>query len=331
MIELAFTLLAGTARAQEAYGVPDSQGHPNYEERSLQLWVNAARVDPQYWADEGLLNAAKCSIDDFAPGEAEPKAPIYYNADLGEVARFHADDMNANEFVGPESSDGTTMEQRVGLAYSDPIIGEANAAGHVYDYGFVLKGWLCDAEARAVLLSADATELGTGMSGFYATVDVGGGPVETDSPVSFATHYWPGGKAEQEDVTYVFTDWQSGSSPYVFQVISGGHPIDLDLYWGTDHQGVWGTVLDITADQMNSCHQYFFYWELTDGTYGTYPEEGSLTFGSCNTQRGWVAEQVGLNPPSDDDDGGCGCGQSRGTTPRVLVVLAALFALRRRR
>ena len=330
MIELAFALLAGTARAQDGYGVPDQQGHPNYEERSLHLWVNAARVDPQYWADEGMLNAAKCSIDDFAPGEADPKAPIYYDADLGEVARFHADDMNGHAFVGPESSDGTTMEARVGLAYADQIIGEANAAGHIYDYGFVLKGWLCDEAARAVLLSADATELGTGASGFYATVDVGGGTVDTDSPVSLGTHYWLGGEDEPGDATYIFADWQSDVSPYKFQVISGGHAVDLDLYWGDDHQGVWGTVLDITADQLNSCHQYYFYWELTDGTYGTYPENGSLTFGSCDTQRGWLTEQVGLNPPTEDD-GGCGCAQSRGATPRVLLLLVGLFALRRRR
>jgi hypothetical protein len=328
MIELAFVLLAGSAHAQEGYGVPDTQGHPNYEERSLHLWVNAARVDPQYWADEGVLAAANCSIDDFAPGEADPKAPLYYDAALGQVARFHADDMRENDFVGPDSSDPPeTMEVRVGRAYSDPIIGEANAAGHLYDYGFVLKGWLCDDAARAVLLSADATELGTGVSDFYATVDVGGGTVETDSPVALGTHYWLGG--EPGDVTYVFADWQGSSTPHKFQVISAGHPVDLDLYWGTDHQGMWGATLDISEGQMNSCHQYFFYWELPDGSYGTYPEEGSLTFGTCNTQRGWVAEQVGLNPPSDEKDG-CATAQPRGSL-RALALLAGLLALRRRR
>src|SRR5215203_4441107 len=126
MIELAFVLLAGSARAQEAYGVPDTQGHPNYEERSLHLWVNAARVDPQYWADEGMLEAAGCTIDDFAGDEADPKAPLYYDSDLGQVARFHADDMREYEFVGSDSHDGTTMEARVSLVYDDPIIGEAN-------------------------------------------------------------------------------------------------------------------------------------------------------------------------------------------------------------
>ena len=329
MIELLFVLLAGSARAQEGYGVPDTQGHPNYEERSLHLWVNAARVAPQYWADEGMLAAGGCTIDDFVGDEADPKAPIYYDAVLGERARTHADDMRENEFVGSDSSDGTSMEDRVGLYYSDPIIGEANASGHINDYGFVLKGWLCDPEARAVLLSSDATELGTGLSGFYGTVDVGGGTVDTNSPVAFGTHYWPGGELEWTDVTYVFADWKNDVSPYKFQVISAGHPVDLDLYWGNDHEGVWGAVLDIPESQSNSCHQYFFYWELTDGTYGTYPEEGSLTIGSCNTQRGWLTEQVGLNPPSDEK-GGCATTRATGSI-KALAILAGLFALRRRR
>jgi hypothetical protein len=329
MIELLFVLLAGTAHAQEGYGVPDTQGHPNYEERSLHLWVNAARVDPQYWADEGMLDAAGCSIADFAAGEADPKPPIYYDPDLGQVARFHADDMQSHGKVSSESSDGTSMEARVGLVYPDTIVGEANASGHILDYGFVLKGWLCDPDARSVLLSSDATELGTGLSGFYGTVDVGGGTVDTKSPVTLGTHYWPGGPDEWKDVTYFFADWTKDVSPYKFQVISAGFPTDLDLYWGNDHDGVWGAVLPISASQSNSCHEYFFYWELTDGTYGTYPEDGSLTFGNCNTQRGWLTEQVGLNPPATDE-GGCATTRSTGSL-KVLALLAGLFALRRRR
>src|SRR5688572_25527860 len=93
MIDLAFVLLAGDARAQD-YGVPDFQGHPNYEERALHLWVNAARVDPVTWQEDGLLEAAGCSINDFAAGESDPKAPIYFDVKLGQVARFHADDMH---------------------------------------------------------------------------------------------------------------------------------------------------------------------------------------------------------------------------------------------
>jgi MYXO-CTERM domain-containing protein len=112
-------------------------------------------------------------------------------------------------------------------------------------------------------------------------------------------------------------------------VISAGFATDLDLYWGDDHDGVWGAVLDIPESQSNSCHQYFFYWELTDGTYGTYPEEGSLAFGSCNTQRGWLTEQVGLNPPAEDK-GGCATTSATGSL-KALAILAGLFALRRRR
>jgi hypothetical protein len=326
MIDLAFVLLAGEAHAQ-SYGVPDSQGHPNYEERALHLWVNAARVDPVTWQDDGLLDAAGCSINDFAPGEADPKAPLYYNDKLGQVARFHADDMHAEQFVGPESSDGTPMEQRVGLNYPDPIVGEANGAGHTLDYGFVFKGWLCDPEARAVLLSADATELGTGQSGLYATVDVGAGPVETNSPIAQGTHYWIEGTPGDE--TYVFVDWQRDRTPDKFQVIFQGHPTNLDLYWGTGHQGVWGAVLDVPANQIeNSCFQYFFYWELADGTYGTFPETGSLTFGSCASTRGYVEEQVGLNPPEDEK--GCATSRASGSLG-ALAVLAGLLVGRRRR
>src|SRR5262249_37683437 len=158
-IDVAFMLLAGPARAQ-SYGVPDLQGHPNLEERALHLWVNAARVDPQTWADQGFLDSAvtPCSIADFAPGAADPKAPLYYDAILGQTARGHADDMHTEEFVSTDSSDGTSMEARIGLYYSDPIVGEANGVGHTLDYGVVLKDWLCDASARSVLLSADATE-----------------------------------------------------------------------------------------------------------------------------------------------------------------------------
>ncbi len=328
MIDLAFVLIAGTARAQE-YGVPDLQGHPNYEERALHLWVNAARVDPQVWADAGLLDVAGCSIDDFGSGEADPKAPLYYDTILGATARTHADDMYVEHFVGPESSDGTTMEARVGLLYADPIIGEANSSGHRLDYGFVLKEWLCDADARAVLLSADATELGTGRAGFYATVDVGAGAVDTDGPVALGTHYWPGGEGEPKASTFVFADWQGSRTPDVFQVIVAGHPTDLDLYWGTGHQGVWGTELDFSDNDMSTCHAYFFYWELADGSYGTYPEVGSLAFGRCGGERGYVNEQVGLVPPSEEDEG-CATAGARGSF-RVLAFLAGLFALRRRR
>jgi hypothetical protein len=59
------------------------------------------------------------------------------------------------------------------------------------------------------------------------------------------THYWPGGEEEWDDVTYVFADWTNNVSPYKFQVISAGFATDLDLYWGDDHHGVWGAVLDI--------------------------------------------------------------------------------------
>jgi hypothetical protein len=142
------TLSLAPATAQ-AYG----EGHgeiPNIEERAVHLFTDRLRVDPD------------ATDSDFSSYSAV--APLIYNADLTEAARFHADDMAVNGCFQHESCDGTEFGERLQRYYNGFAIGENIALGSPDAQSVVFEGWLYSPPHRDNMLRADWRELGTGYA-----------------------------------------------------------------------------------------------------------------------------------------------------------------------
>lgn len=341
--------LALTATASAGYGDVDEDGYPTWAERSVHLWTNAARVDPEGFADEYPQAYEPCRFEDFTADEKTPKAPIYYDRNLNNAARFHSQDMVDNNWFAHESSDGTPFAERLARFYDSGFVGENIAYGYPSTYSAMFHGWMCSDGHRANIMTAGWTELGTGVVNTHYTQNFGGGAADSDGAVAMGVHE-PG---TATDAAEFLADWQDDNAPSYLVVVVDGEPSALSLAYGVAGQGIYAAEVEVAPAD---CHSYYFAWETTDGTLGTFPETGSYTYGiSCTDPHGWVDGQAGdlgggggsgLGSGSGSGSGGApgdgdldtsdirlvGCVTvPAGTAPLGLLAIAGLAALARRR
>ncbi|NOY25075.1 MAG: CAP domain-containing protein [Oligoflexia bacterium] len=304
-------LLLGSTAAPAAYGVPStdpySTGFPSSAERELHLWTNAARVDPEAFRDTYVK--AGCSFDDFEATEQVAHDPLYLDMGLAEATRFHSADMDATGNFSHDSSDGTSFSERLAQYYSGGMFGENIAVGYGTPWNTMMLGWMCSSGHRANIMS-DYNELGTGIVGEYYTQDFGVGELDSTGPVAMGAHT----PQDPSDSADFMADWLNAAAPVRLAVVLDRAMTDLELLYGTDTRGVFATTL---ALEPIDCHLYYFTWETADGTTGTFPEQGSYTFGGgCTDGIGWVPDQAdpmgGLGGLPGDGAGHEGLGGSSG-------------------
>ena len=317
-------LLWGSA-AQAGYGDVGEDGLPSAGERELHLWTNAARVDPEAFAED--YKAGGCSFDDdFSADEQTPKLPVYWDHGLNDAARFHSEDMESTGNFAHESSDGTSFGDRLARFYDSGWIGENIAYGYGDNYAVVFTGWMCSTSGhRANIMSGDWNELGTGVVGTYYTQDFGNGSADSEGAVAMGAH---SPLSATEGATFR-ADWQDAAAPARLEVVLDGAPTALTLEYGTDEAGIF---VGEATPEAGDCHAYWFRWETASGETGAFPETGSYVYGAdCPEDNGWRAEQA-LIGGADGGDGGGGEGDpdftglgalDDGETPKLVGCAAA--------
>ncbi len=306
-----------------------SEGYPSYDERSVHLWTNAARVDPQAFDEEYQNSYDPCTFSiDFESEERIPKAPLHYTTPLNESARFHSQDMADNSWFDHNSSDGTPFPDRVGRFYSESgMIGENIAMGYPSAYDAVFKGWMCSAGHRANIMSPSYLELGTGVVGAYYTQNFGGGSADSDSPVRMALHV-PEDPGSSESTEF-FADY-AGSGLVHLELWLDGKAHDMDLEWGEAEMGVYRTEVEVNR---TACSEYYFR-VLDDSGSWTFPTDGSYLAGA-ECEGLWVSGQLGSQDEVDpdtllDDVYLISC-STTGDSKLASLALIGLLALARRR
>ncbi|MBM4319294.1 MAG: CAP domain-containing protein, partial [Deltaproteobacteria bacterium] len=158
-------LLPADVRAEDA---DLSDVYPSFVERMVLFWTNVARMDHAKMPtphDDPQDPHANWSPP---PGGEHDCPPVMYNRQLGEAARFHAQDMADKNYFDHNSADGTTFDQRIArFRYGGGAVGENIAMGQATAEE-VVKGWMMSPGHRHnILLCAyendmDWLELGTG-------------------------------------------------------------------------------------------------------------------------------------------------------------------------
>lgn len=313
-------ILVGAALAA-GYGVP-VDGHPSAVERSVVLWTNAARVAPEEFGDD--YAAGGCSTDDFSEDELTPKAPLYVDLALTEVARAHSEDMDLNGCFQHESCDGTDTFTRIAQYYTESsYVGENIASGTSDARTAVMSMWMCSHSGhRANIMSGDYDEMGAGVSGTLMTQDFASGGVlpEGTPPVRVA--------AEQSD-GQLLADWSDDSPPARLDLVTADEVIALDLEFGEPENGIYAH----NAPEEGT--PWRLVWSTKAGVEGAWPAEGALVA----YREEWTEESPG-GPGGAEAEGGCGGAEAAdddlsaggcGTAPASgLGLLGAILAARRR-
>ena len=269
-----------------AYGVP-IDGFPSHVERELVLWTNAARVAPEEFEDSYNNAYEPCSYyENFSEDEQDPKAPLYIDLDLTEVARVHSIDMHDNGCFQHESCDGTDTFERIGRYYDDTTnVGENIAYGSSDPYYMVMQMWMCsDAGHRANIMSGGFNEMGGGVKSDFMTQDFAGGSLEEGEP--------PVRVAVDIDDTW-WADWGDSDAPAIFDVVIAGKARAMELRHGDEANGIYAVEFDDIADDT----PWFVRWETDDGARGTFPEEGSWISGAASDD--WEEGQDSLGGALD--------------------------------
>lgn len=314
--------------AVAGYGDP-VDGLPSLSERELHMWTNAVRVDPQAFDSE--YRRGGCSFSQFEAKEQSVKFPLLWNPELNEAARFHSEDMQANDHFSHTSFDGTPFSERISRFYTEGYVGENIAWGYPDPYIAVMEGWMCSPGHRANIMQGGYNELGTGQDGLYYTQNFGGRQGLAPRAISMGVHLPPNPTTE---ATFV-ADFRNedGFHPEKMDVVVNGESYPMFVKWGEADMGVYTTVVEV---DKAPCHAYFFR-SIVDGQETRFPEEGMYGWGDCiynDWDAQWFAQQW-LDEPSDKKKlrfGGCT--SLTGVPPLVsslwTFVLVGLCFVRRR-
>ena len=271
--------------AAAGYGDP-VDGMPSLSERELHMWTNAVRVDPQAFDTE--FRRGGCSFSGFKTAEKSSKRPLMWNPELNEAARFHSEDMRANDHFSHTSYDGTPFSERISRFYSEGHVGENIAWGYPDPFIAVMEGWMCSPGHRANIMTAGYNELGTGQDGVYYTQNFGGRQDAEHRALSMGIHL---PHSPQDTATFVVDFYDvDGRQPQQVEVVLNGTPSPMFLKWGAPDMGVYTTEVDLTGAP---CHAYFFR-AIVDGEETRFPEEGMYGWGDCfynDWDAQWFAQQ----------------------------------------
>ncbi len=310
------------------YGVP-VDGMPSWRERSLQVLVNACRMDPV-----GFRDAYVQVPDILTPAVYPPVPPVYWDLGLNQAARAHATDLATHPEcpLSHRSCDGTSFTARLHSFYPQSAnVGENIAAGTrepltvlvIFlkdDFG---SGSPPDGQGdtnRFIIMSPLFHEVGAGhvvSSGVYSDFwvqDFGGG-APTGNPLVDGSHLLAqGGKIA------FFANYYdpAAGSPRSAELVLEGQAVPLALFFGTGSRGTF----QARVDRASRCRSYYFSFQGGDGRAWRYPEKGQfLTTGEGDCALEYTPSDVSrhLQLPGD-------CNQDRTLDlSDALCVLGALF------
>jgi len=287
----------------QAYGEGDGD-LPNREERAVHLFTDRLRVDPDGTDSEFSAYPAV--------------APLIYNADLAEAARFHGDDMAENGCFQHESCDGTGFGARLDRFYSGLAIGENIAMGSPNAESVVFEGWLYSPPHRENMLRAEWRELGTGYAQDENAIpfwvqDFGsrGGEIE---PITTSATHWPLYPSVEADLRFYLAVYDPEGEPEGAELAWQGEFHTMEVDRGSDGQQTYS--LDLNSGP-ETCAPYYFKLTRSDGSTVPYPSEGALQVPVGESEcMAWVNNRSGgprttgcgvQGADSNEDFSGQGC------------------------
>jgi uncharacterized protein YkwD len=99
-----------------------------------------------------------------------PASPVVWNDKLEQAAQNHSNDMDENNFMKHDGSDGSSPGDRiVVVGYSWSTYGENIANGYTSESA-VIQGWLDSPGHCKNIMNAKFTEMGVATSGSYWTM-----------------------------------------------------------------------------------------------------------------------------------------------------------------
>ncbi len=300
----------GTSRA--AVGEPEN-GFPNWDERVILVWTNRARSDPQAdlatcsgcaekacytpkpplkWSYVLTRSARFHSANQTSCGKMTHDSSCTLVSDIGDLYQPGSCDGSAScacvgggppcECDSPNACTGTWS--RIGM-FGGSGSGENVAGGGLgnptgrfyawlhetyddpdncaFDYGPPTNGH------RWNILTNSGPGLGVGCAGGYCTQDFGG-------PASDARKIYGGVHDPKTGEVFDFrANWYdpTGGAPQQAMVNVGGSCYPMSLERGVDESNA--TYL-LEAHGVAGCDHYYFVFKDSEGTWVTYPENGSF-------------------------------------------------------
>jgi hypothetical protein len=260
-------------------------GYPSLFERRTLVYTNAVRMAPQQYRDKympGSTPDPRSILQTYSAVE-----PLYYEPQLNQSARFHAEDMGTNGCFQHDSCVGTDWSERIRSFYPQArAVGENIGAG----YGgakLLVDGLVCDATGgqcaqdrtaqaghRTNIMSSSFTLIGTGyapdtkstwrsywVQDFAASDSVSGPPL-----VAGCHDFLAAGKT-----SFLLNYRDTGNQPPVsVQVVLDGTAYNMTLDLGTPAAGTYR--LDVA--KSGACRRYYFQAITAAGQSWRYPGPG---------------------------------------------------------
>lgn len=283
-------LLVVGSHVSAQVGVP-VDGLPEYEERTLYMLINAARLNPSEYGEQ--------YCDGSNPVRSySPRTPYIMHHDLNRAAHDHSIDMGECNRMSHTSCDGTSFITRIRAYYG------RSGAECIATYRTavaVLNGWLHSGRGhRDAVMSTGFTTIGCGhaeTSRHWWTLDLSTGGRRPGNPLYGGSHIFP----ERGRISFMvnYYDAAGSESPEVRLVLEG-EPTVLSPLFGKETN----TTFAVEAPTATRCRPYYF-----ETVEARYPESGVFfTFGegSCDKDYGAETAVRGGGPVKDVRSAGNG-------------------------
>jgi hypothetical protein len=296
-----------------AYGESDENDRPNMEERLTHVFTNQIRQQPHAWP--GWNTSLATNVE---------RGPLFMEGTLFEAARFHSDDMAANNFFEHESFDGTSFYDRVARFFSGPSGENIFMSRGPSSAREALTAWMNSDGHRVNILLEMWNRLGTGYTqgggNRYYVQDFGRANL-SERPVipAAAIERIGGGK-----IRFVANLFNGGTE---VEVLLDGVKIPLEHVSGPPTNATF----EATANEPASCSPLVFVSGATK-----FPSTGALLTGADCT-RGFQAEDAPgpkdrpIIDADDKDQGGCTCVAARAELAGTSLLLMLFFVVGWRR
>jgi len=257
-------------------------GYPSWQERTMIVFTNMVRLAPIEYRDAYMADY------EFPAGgilnQYPAVTPLYWNHELNQAARFHAEDMAFNcNTLQHDSCDGTSWSDRIRRFYPYSV-----ALGENVAYGFrtpwaTANAFLCDRYGstcapdspdgsgfdghRKNIMGPQYREIGTGYakdSRDYWVQDFGGRQPDFRSPLVSGSHAFL-----EDGLTSFFLNYHesSAAAPRKILLVLDDIQYSLDLDTGNVASGTYR----VDVARASGCRPYVFLATASDGTCYRYP------------------------------------------------------------
>ncbi|HMU38047.1 MAG TPA: hypothetical protein PKE31_03460 [Pseudomonadota bacterium] len=326
---LGFAVLSGVSGP--AFAVGESVGgFPNWRERTIHEFMNRSRCDPQ--ADLAACPAANC----LEKACYTAKNPLYMDANLNRVARFHSDEMKQQTYFAHDSA--CTVVSNISSIYPGSCNGAASCAcvggtktcsptctawnGRAPLFSTSFSGeiiastsdpqsafymWLYEKAANSNCGYSTANghryniltagpSVGVGVNSTGSSVGDFGGAAAGTYKIPSGSHYPQTGASLD-----MWANWKDTAAPSQANVNVEGKCTAMTRKVGTAQNGGWSVTL---TGLGTTCQRYRFEFKDSAGATVTFPQTGSYYIGTnCATD----GSDFSSNPPPN-----CGCTPSCG-------------------